>query len=188
MGGTIGVDSTPGAGSTFWFEVPLVRGDAPAVEAADETPATAARPLRVLLVDDAEMNRRLAQFMLQAAGHTVETAADGTAAVEAAARAPFDVVLMDVQMPGMDGYEAARQIRRLPAGSDVPVIAMTANVMREDVERCFDAGMDAHISKPIDKTELLKTVGHWGARRAAGSAGKSYARSGDALPATKPGP
>ncbi|MBV8535615.1 MAG: response regulator [Alphaproteobacteria bacterium] len=188
MGGAIGVDSTPGSGSTFWFEIPLVRGDAPAAHAATDTPAVPARPLRILLVDDAEMNRRLAVFILQAAGHTVETAADGNGAVEAAARGGFDVVLMDVQMPGMDGYEATRQIRRLATGADVPVIAMTANAMPEDVERCFDAGMDAHVSKPIDKAELLKTVSHWGARRRTGSAGTPYARSGEVPPATRRGP
>jgi len=167
MGGDIGVDSKEGQGSTFWFTIRVPRGRAPEEIAA--VPAIpAGRPLRILLVDDAEMNRRLATFMLKSVGHAIDAVDGGAAALAAVQRTAYDLVLMDVQMPGIDGYEATARIRSLPgAAGRVPIVAMTANAMAEDVRRCLDAGMNGHIAKPIEKAALVAAVVRWGNREPA---------------------
>jgi CheY-like chemotaxis protein len=166
MGGTIGVDSTPGQGSTFWFMVDLPCSAAVAAAdrpAAVETAVTG-KKLKILLVDDVEMNRRLAALLLKSAGHSVDEADDGARAVDAVRRNVYDLVLMDVQMPGMDGYQATRLIRGLPGvGAHLPIVAMTANAMDEDIRRCRDVGMNGHVAKPVEKAELLRQVARWGA-------------------------
>ncbi|HET6522677.1 MAG TPA: response regulator [Geminicoccaceae bacterium] len=122
--------------------------------------------LRVLVVDDNPVNCRLAALMLERAGHQVEVVDDGAAAVEAAGRGGHDLILMDVQMPGVDGLEATRRIRAAGGpGADVPIVAITAQAMRGDEERCLGAGMDDYITKPIDRPRLLGKVAHWGGRR-----------------------
>lgn len=172
MGGTIGVDSVPGQGSMFWFTVRMPRGEAP-IEAAVTVPSEPGTSYRILVVDDAEMNRRLATLMLKAAGHDVDTAASGAAAVEAVQTKTYDLVLMDLQMPGMDGYEATTRIRALPgAVARVPIVAMTANAMAEDVKQTLDAGMNDHVPKPIEKAALLRAVARWGALGAASIASR----------------
>ncbi|MFO1066956.1 MAG: response regulator [Geminicoccaceae bacterium] len=127
-----------------------------------------AAPLRLLLVDDNPVNLRLAGILLERAGHAVATAGDGVAAVEAVARDRFDLVLMDVQMPVLDGLEAARRIRALPdaARARVPIVAVTANAMQGDAATCRAAGMDGFVAKPFDRATLLSTVERL-ARRAA---------------------
>jgi hypothetical protein len=126
------------------------------------------RPLRVLLVDDNEVNRRLAAIMLERAGHEVLPVTDGAQAVAAVAAETVDLVLMDVQMPVMDGLEATRRIRALadPARARVPIVAVTAGVMQGDDARCLAAGMDGHIGKPFDRARLLSAVERWGRRAA----------------------
>jgi CheY-like chemotaxis protein len=129
--------------------------------------------LRVLVVDDNPVNCRLAALLLEKAGHRVEVVNDGAAAVAAAAAGGHDLVLMDVQMPGVDGLEATRRIRALgdPAAAGVPVVALTAQAMKGDEERCLAAGMDDYVTKPIDRARLLGKVAEWGAggrRRTAG--------------------
>jgi len=119
--------------------------------------------LRILLADDNPVNCRLAVLMLQKAQHEIDVVPDGAAAVEAAGRGDYDLVLMDVQMPGVDGLEATRRIRGLPGPRGrVPVIAITANAMVGDDRRCLDAGMDDYLSKPIDRGRLLGKVNQWG--------------------------
>jgi two-component system, sensor histidine kinase and response regulator len=124
-------------------------------------------PLRILVADDNPMNCRIAVLMLEKAGHQIDVVNDGAEAVEAVRGKPYDLVLMDVQMPGVDGLEATRRIRAMPIGqAAVPVIAVTANAMEGDDRRCFEAGMDDYISKPIDRARLLGKVVQWGYRAA----------------------
>ena len=154
MGGRIGCDSEAGRGALFWVELPLPLAEAPASAPA---PTAAPRaPLRVLVVDDVAANRAVARAMLAAAGHSVEVAANGADAVEAVATRDLDVVLMDLQMPGMDGLEATRRIRAMPPPRGrVPVFALTASALPEQVEQCRQAGMDGHLAKPIERAALL---------------------------------
>ena len=180
MGGTIGVASVEGGGSTFWFTARLPRVAAP--EAAAPVPGTAARRTgRILLVDDAPINRELARAVLERVGHSVETVGDGGSAVSALRDGTFDLVLMDVQMPGMDGMTATRLIRALPGPTArVPVIAMTANVLPEQVAAFQAAGMDDHVGKPFDRERLYATVERWLGPAAGSEAGR---QADAALPA-----
>ena len=137
---------------------------APAMPTTGSVPAAAAetpsRLLRVLLAEDTPANQKLFTYILSKRGHAVEVARDGQQASEALGRDDFDVVLMDVQMPVMDGLIAARAIRNLadPAKARVPIIALTAHALAGDADRCLRAGMDAYISKPINREELIERV------------------------------
>ncbi|MFT4254046.1 MAG: ATP-binding protein [Caulobacter sp.] len=170
MGGRIGVESTPGQGSTFWFEVdlPISEGVAVDVPAAPQ-PTALERPARVLLVEDNPANRELIGALLAPFDVEVETAVDGVGAVDAfKAGKAYDLVLMDVQMPVMDGLTATRRIRALEhAGRHTPIVAMTANVLPEQVATCLAAGMDDHLGKPINPMRLLETVARWSQDEAA---------------------
>ncbi|HEX8374470.1 MAG TPA: ATP-binding protein, partial [Geminicoccaceae bacterium] len=173
MGGAIGVESAPGAGSLFWFEAPFEVGDAAvASERATFDPASV-RPLRLLLAEDIELNRDLLGDMLGRHGHEVVFAEDGAEAVERAAAGGFDVVLMDVQMPVVDGVEATRRIRALPPPAGrVPIVAQTANVMASERERYLAAGMDGHVMKPVEWGDLFAALARHGGRGGdAGTAG-----------------
>jgi signal transduction histidine kinase/CheY-like chemotaxis protein len=163
MGGEIGIDSRPGVGSLFWFEVPLALGSITAPPATDRRVLVASPPRRVLLVEDVELNRVLIAEMLRSYGHEVAAAENGQEAVTAVAREPFDLVLMDVQMPVMDGVEATRQIRRLsPPARAVPILALSANVMPEDRARYLAAGMNGALTKPIDWPQLFDALAKYG--------------------------
>jgi CheY-like chemotaxis protein len=125
--------------------------------------------LRILLADDNPVNCRLAVLMLSKAGHRIDVVDDGARALEALQQADYDLVLMDVQMPGVDGLEATRRIRRLPTGrAGVPVIAITANAMAGDQQPCLEAGMNDYVTKPIDRARLLGKVAEWGQKARAG--------------------
>jgi signal transduction histidine kinase/CheY-like chemotaxis protein/HPt (histidine-containing phosphotransfer) domain-containing protein len=162
MGGRIGCDSAAGQGAMFWVELPLREVPLPATVAAapaEMLPAAPGRSLRVLVADDVAANRMVARAMLVAAGHRVDSAADGAEALAAVERDSYDVVLMDVQMPVMDGLEATRRIRALDGGRQrVPVLAVTASALPEQVAACRAAGMDGHLAKPIDREILLAAV------------------------------
>ena len=165
MGGRIGVDSVAGAGSTFWFEVDLAVAADDAQSAEPEAAAALERPIRCLVVEDNAVNRELLITLLSPFGIEIDTACDGAEAVEAVMAGRYDVILMDMQMPVMDGLTATRRIRALSDAhaARTPIIAMTANVLPAQVARCREAGMDDHLGKPINLPLLLQALDRWSA-------------------------
>ena len=172
MGGAISASSAPGEGTTFEFTIPLGRAqDAPSGRAGQDrrrspevapalAPATGGRA--ILVVDDNQVNQMVAAEMLRRSGYDVEIANDGREAVLATERRRFDAVLMDCQMPVMDGFEATREIRRREAGGPrVPIIALTSSSMKGDRDAAMSAGMDAFLAKPVTADALIGTVERW---------------------------
>lgn len=161
MGGEIGVDSAPGRGSTFRFWIPTRPCAAPAPAAAPSSALVA--PMRVLLAEDNPTNQHILTAYLAMAGHSVRVASDGSEALAALGREPFDLVLMDLQMPGMDGLAATRRIRALPGPARaVPIVALTASAMQSDREACLAAGMTDYLAKPIAPEALHATIARVG--------------------------
>jgi TMAO reductase system sensor TorS len=163
MGGEIGVESVAGRGSTFWFTVTfepaLGEGTHAAAPAALPSSATAVPPLRVLVAEDNLVNQEVAIGLLRRAGHDVAAVGDGHAAVAAVRTGAYDVVLMDLHMPGLDGIEATREIRRLPgAKGQLPIIALSASSLRNSPEQVRAAGMNGHLVKPIDPATLAAAL------------------------------
>lgn len=162
MGGEIGVRSEEGQGSTFWFSITLPCAKLQAVIAPVTILPAPRKKGHLLLAEDVKFNQELAQVVLEAAGHQVEIVSDGAAAVQAVQTRNYDLVLMDVQMPGMDGITATQMIRRLPGTAGrIPIIAMTANVLLDELRKFREAGMDDHVGKPFNRAELYATIDRW---------------------------
>jgi PAS domain S-box-containing protein len=167
MGGTAGAHSTPGVGSTFWFTARLDRATAATqtpprpAESPEAVIARDYRGRRLLVVDDEPLNRMILLEFVNDLGLEVDMAEDGVQALEKARQGAYDIVLMDMQMPRLDGLDATRQIRALPGGKDMAIIAMTANAFVEDRQRCLAAGMDDHLAKPIELDILFATLLKW---------------------------
>jgi CheY-like chemotaxis protein len=179
MGGTVGVESIPGMGSTFWVTI----ATAATAEAADRSPAEPAavppeNPLpvlvlapptaaahrrpRILLAEDNVVNQKVAARVLEKEGFVVDVASDGRQAVDAWRRATYDLILMDCQMPQLDGYEATREIRREERETSsvrrIPIIALTAHAMKGAADDCRRAGMDDYLTKPLDREQLRRCL------------------------------
>jgi CheY-like chemotaxis protein/nitrogen-specific signal transduction histidine kinase len=158
MGGEVGFDSVLGEGSTFWFDIAAPE-TAPAAPAPVRTEGRGLHGLRVLVVEDNPANQMIVCRILQNLGAAVDTAGDGAAGVLAVERSAPDVVLMDVQMPGMDGLEATRRIRALPGPAGLaPIIALTANVLDHQKADCLQAGMNGVVGKPIAPSVLVAEI------------------------------
>jgi CheY-like chemotaxis protein len=164
MGGEVGVESALGNGSTFWFTALLQK-----VERRDKLASTSAidaealirhhyKGFRILLVDDEPANLEVARFLLEELGLLVDTAEDGVEAIDLARETAYAVILMDMQMPKLDGLEATRQIRALSGYRNIPILAMTANAFSEDRARCLEAGMNDSLIKPFDPDMLFSTL------------------------------
>jgi CheY-like chemotaxis protein len=181
LGGRIGVDSRLGEGSCFWFELSFRPGAADGAPAAEADPAQLrpCPPTRILLAEDNLINQGIARAFLEAAGHSVSIVADGHEAVNAVRNGSFDVVLMDIQMPQMDGLEATRAIRGLSGPvARIPIIALSASAMSDDIEACRAVGMDDHVAKPIMPADLNAALIRVRGRQAAPPAPASPAPSG----------
>ena len=162
MGGDAGVASREGAGSTFWFTARLAVSSQVVSLGATETTALARASSdnnRILLAEDNPVNEKVATRTLQRLGYEVDAVGDGRAAVTAWQSGRYDLILMDCQMPVLDGYDATREIRGLEQpGHRVPIVALTAHAMRGDDLKCKEAGMDEHLTKPLDRQVLAQVL------------------------------
>jgi PAS domain S-box-containing protein len=176
MGGEIGVESQVGAGSTFWFTVLLEKvsdkpdtlmtesprsGESSSGQSAEQRLLNEFSGTRILLAEDEPINQEVSRCLLEDAGLMVDLAEDGEVAVALAKQNRYALILMDMQMPNLNGIDATRAIRTLPGYEHTPILAMTANAFEEDRQRCIEAGMNEHIGKPVDPDKLYETLLKW---------------------------
>jgi two-component system sensor histidine kinase/response regulator len=194
MGGDVGVESRPGAGSTFWFTARL-RKDARRTAAGHSAAAALRSPdsalallrtyggARILVAEDNEVNQDVALELLREAGLAGDIADNGERAVQMAKDSAYDLIIMDMHMPVMDGLAATRALRALEQCRNTPIIAMTANAFAEDRARCIDAGMNDHVGKPVDPDILYATLLNWLPKRAESVSETGAAEPEDSLAA-----
>jgi len=172
MGGEVGADSEPGRGSRFWFTATMGRGAATSSARndcvdAERVLAAKFRQARILLAEDNRTNQEVVLAMLDEVGLSADVVENGAQAVTAVRQRDYDLILMDMQMPEMDGLEATREIRQLPGRTGVPIVAMTANAFADDRRHCLEAGMNDHLGKPITPEMLYTAMANWLSRAAA---------------------
>jgi CheY-like chemotaxis protein len=159
MTGEIGFESEQKSGSKFWFQIPLKLTEI-AIKPITQVVCQFSPSQRILVVDDNPINQKVAVKMLQKLGHYSDAVATGVEALRSVEKIPYDLILMDCQMPEMDGYEATRRIRNhfLIQLRDIPIVAMTANAIKGDREKCLEAGMDDYVSKPLNLETLSLAI------------------------------
>ncbi|MCC6651728.1 MAG: response regulator, partial [Candidatus Eisenbacteria bacterium] len=172
MGGTMELISQPGIGSTFSFELPLREADVLPDDELEEVAKRFRCHARILVVEDNAVNQLVARRQLERYGARVDVAANGVEALEAMERSPYDLILMDCQMPEMDGFEATRALRRGEGrGRDIPIVALTANAFSSDQARCREAGMNDYLTKPLRPVQLVRALLRWLPAETVGDAG-----------------